>query len=134
MIISSKDQEIMENFDALLWGLVPDLSKKIPHILVQKNAFKYSNGKKVEKIEDLGYKYYVCMFKNDHPNDSVEVWSGILGDPHKWVDNMADMGYNGVLIKKESVPKKTAKEVVKKLLTNYGVDTKAIKLALKQII
>lgn len=127
------DTEIMENFDALLWGLVPIFDNKEWQLCVQKNAFKYSNRKKAEMIDDLGYKYYVCMFKNEKPNDTVEVWSAIFGDPHKWVDKIADMGYNGVLIKKESVSKKTVREVIKKLLTNYGVEEKNIKLALKQV-
>jgi hypothetical protein len=73
------------------------------------------------------------MFKSSNPNETVEVWSAIFGDPNHWVDKIADMGYNGMLVKKESVSEKAVKKLFKKTLINYGVEEKAIKLALKTL-
>jgi hypothetical protein len=132
--MTPEEQNVMQDFDALIWGIVSEIDQKKTSLFVQKNAYKYSEPKKkIAKINDLGYKYYVCMFKNIEPNDSIEIWSAIFGDPNKWVDGIADMGYNGMLIKKESVPKKTVKELFKKMLTNYGIDDKSIKQALKSL-
>jgi hypothetical protein len=132
--MTTEEQNVMQDFDALTWELISEINSKKTSLFVQKSAYKYPNPKnKIEKIEDLGYKYYVCMFKSSNPNETVEVWSAIFGDPNHWVDKIADMGYNGMLVKKESVSEKAVKKLFKKTLINYGVEEKAIKLALKTL-
>lgn len=133
--LSATEQQIFEDFDGLIWGLVQEIKKEKVSNYVLKNAYKYKYKqakKNIEKIEDLGYKYYVCMMKKDKP-ESIEVWSAILGDPNSWVDKIADLGYNGMMIKKDSLPKKEVKNLFKKMLLNFKFEEKVINVALKSL-
>ena len=115
--------------DGVLWHIDVKVSQdKIEHE-VDSTIYRYAN-MNIEP-DDLGFKYHVLRYKED--KSDAEVLSAYIGDVSHFVNNHARAGYNGLLVKSKSVPKKTIKEMFRKILTNWDFSPKIISAVVKQV-
>ena len=126
-IAPSDEKVTVKNFDAMIWSLVEeDKGDRIERFCVQQ-AFKTD----IESDPtDLGFKYYICTFKN---KDSVELVKAIVGDPQAYISRLSRLGYNGLMIKHSNIPVRTSKKMIKTMLSGLGIEDKLIKTILKQV-
>jgi hypothetical protein len=115
-----------EGCDGVLWHL----DQKETHYEIDATLYRYVD-KKTEPSE-LGYKYYVLTFKAEDPN-SAEVLAAYIGDVGYFVKNHASAGYNGVMVKDKSVPKKTVKQMFNAVLTNFHFPSNIIRSVVRQV-
>jgi hypothetical protein len=92
----------------------------------------YSYKDRYTEPDELGYKYHVLTYKeNDH--NSAEILCAYIGDVKFFIDNQAKAGYNGMMVKDKSVPKKTIKSMFKAILVNWQFPNNTIKQLVKQV-
>lgn len=96
---------------------------------VESTIYKYSN--KNFKPDDLGFKYHALTFRTD--KSDAGVISAYIGDVGQFINNHVSAGYNGLLVKSKAVPKKTIKEMFRRILTNWQFDEKEIRSIVKQV-
>lgn len=115
-----------EGCDGVLWYV----DQKQDRIDVDATVYRYQD--KTIGPDELGYKYHVLTFKDQDPN-STEVLTAYIGDISHFVNVRASLGYNGLMVKHKSVPKKTIKEMFAKVLTSFEFPVRIINSAKKQI-
>lgn len=116
--------------DGVLWHIDVKISEdKIENKEVDSTIYRY-HGKDIEP-DELGFMYHVLRYKEDKTD--AEVLSAYIGDVSHFVTNHAKAGYNGLLVKTKSVPKKTIKEMFRKILTNWDFSPKIISAVVKQV-
>lgn len=118
--------EEYEGCDGVLWYI----DEKENNVDIDATVYRYQD-KYIEPSE-LGYKYHVLMFKNKQP-ESTEVLNAYIGDVGHFVNIRASLGFNGLMVKHKSVPKKTVKEMFTKILMSSEFPGTTIKWATKQI-
>jgi len=114
------------NCDGALWHI----DKSETSIDVDSTLYKYQD-KNIEP-DELGYKYHILTYKGEDKN-SAEVMSAYIGDVRHFIDNHAKAGYNGVMVKHKSIPKKTIKEMFGVVLSNWQFSKKTINTIVKQV-
>ncbi len=92
----------------------------------------YSYQDKYIEPDELGYKYHVLTYKENDYN-SAEILCAYIGDVQYFINNHAKAGYNGMMVKDKSVPKKTIKNMFKAILVNWRFPDNTIKLLVKQV-
>ena len=117
-----------ENCDGALWSV--DKFTKQDEIVTEVNSVLYRYTEKTIKPDDLGFKYHILTFKQK--SDDAEILSAYIGDVKYFIDNHAKAGYNGVMIKHKSLPKKDIKELFKKILQNWDFPNKTISSVVSQ--
>jgi hypothetical protein len=115
-----------EGCDGVLWYVDEQEDK----INVDATMYRYVD--KSVGPDELGFKYHVLTFKNDDHN-STEVLTAYIGDVSHFVNVRASLGYNGLMVKDKSVPKKTIKQMFERVLTGCEFPGKIIKAVTKQI-
>ena len=112
--------------DGVLWYVNP----KEDEIDVDATIYRYVDRESVP--DELGFKYHILTFKDEDPN-STEVLTAYIGDIAYYVKNHAQLGYNGLMVKHKSIPKKTIKQMFNAILTNFQFPDRIIRSAVKQI-
>jgi len=114
------------NCDGALWHI----EKSETSIEIDSTLYKYQD--KTIAPDDLGYKYHILTYKEDD-HSSAEVLCAYIGDVRYFIDNHAKAGYNGLMVKHKSIPKKTIKEMFGKVLSNWQFPSKAINAIVRQV-
>jgi len=86
---------------------------------------------RVLEPDELGFKYHILTYKED--KSEAEVLKAYIGDVGFFIKNHARAGYNGLMVKNKCIPKKTVKEMFKKILTNWEFSDKMIRGVIKQV-
>ena len=81
--------------------------------------------------DELGFKYHILTYKED--KTEAEVIRAYIGDVAFFINNHARAGYNGLMVKNKSIPKKDVKEMFKKILTNWEFSDTMIRSVIKQV-
>lgn len=118
----------IDGVDGALWGLTIDNDV----IECETTVYKFAD-KKTPMNEDIGsYQYHVLTFK---PNDlnTVEFMKAHIGDVRRFIDNHAQAGYNGLMVKDGCVPKKTIKDLIRVTFKNFELPQKSLKPILLQV-
>jgi hypothetical protein len=115
--------------DGALWYVeVTQENNEIRHE-VDSTIYNYQD-KQVEP-DELGFKYHILTYKEDRTE--AEVIRAYIGDVGFFIRNHARAGYNGLMVKNKCIPKKTVKEMFKKILTNWEFSDKMIRNVIKQV-
>ena len=96
---------------------------------VDSTIYKYQD-RSVEP-DELGFKYHILTYKED--KSEAEVMRAYIGDVAFFINNHARAGYNGLMVKNKSIPKKDVKEMFKKILTNWQFPDRMIRSVIKQV-
>ena len=107
------EQEIDE-VDGALWGLTIEDDT----IGCDTTIYKFSD-KNVPVNENIGsHKYHILTFK---PTDlkTVDFMKAHIGDVHKFIENYAKSGYNGLMVKDGCMPKKSIQELIRVTFKNF---------------
>jgi len=96
---------------------------------VDSTIYKYQD-RSVEP-DELGFKYHILTYKED--KSEAEVMRAYIGDVAFFINNHARAGYNGLMVKNKSIPKKDVKEMFKKILTNWQFPDTMIRSVIKQV-
>ena len=120
-----KEKEVIQNCDAVVWFSYKDETGTSTKMTFMKSA-------KQVKPTELGYKYNILMFK-ECDDESIDVFSTIIGDPQAYVTRVGNLGYHGLMLKHKSCSKKDIKTLFHSTLDNWGFDLKQINAVLKQI-
>lgn len=117
-----------EGCDGALWYVT---AKKVGDEIqceVDSTIYNYKD-RKVEP-DELGFYYHILTYKEDR--SEVETLSAYIGDVAYFISNHAKAGYNGLIVKNKSVPKKDIKQMFKKILTNWEFSPKIIRETINQ--
>lgn len=125
--MDQKQKELIENCDAVVWAAVTTEEGDQETLM---NFFKVQN--KLQPT-DLGYKYNILTFKQG-VEDSIELFTAIIGDPKNYVERLGNAGYNGIMLKQNSCKRKEMKDVFKGSLLNWGFSEKKAKEVMRQIV
>lgn len=120
------ERDTVENCDGAFWYLTTETTANSENIILNTDFYKFKN--KVVATE-VGFKYNILLFNENE----VEYTKAVLGDPHGYISRLAKMGYNGLLVKVDSVPKKTLKQMVQKVMGDFSIPDAEIKNVLKQV-
>ena len=119
-----------EGCDGALWYVeVVKQNDDVSTHEVDSTIYRYQD-RKVEP-DELGFKYHVLTYKQD--KSEAEVLSAYIGDVAFFINNHARAGYNGLLVKNKSIPKKDIKEMFRRVLTNWDFSDKMIRSLVKQV-
>lgn len=119
-----------EGCDGALWHIDKKMvDDEILHD-VSSTVFRYKD-RNIEP-DELGFRYHVLTYKEDDEN-SVEILNAYIGDVKHFIDNHARAGYNGMMVKNKSIPKKDVKQMFASILSNWNFAPKVIKAAIKQV-
>lgn len=121
-------EQPIKNYDGAFWYLTKEVTKESENIVMNTELYKLKNGDKVEETE-IGYKYCILLFRNSE----VEYTKAYLGDIRGYIDRMGKIGYGGLVVKEGSVPNKTVKSMIRKVLDNIQMPENEIKAFLKQV-
>lgn len=117
-----------EECDGIFWYLSKETTANEETILLNSDYYTLKGASKVERTE-TGYKYNVLLFNET----TVEYTKAVLGDPKGYIDRMSKIGYGGLIVKVGSVPTRTVKNMMKKILDNIKLPESEIKTILKQV-
>lgn len=115
-----------DDCDGALWYV--DLDKEQENI--DSTIYKYED-RKIAPGEIGFYKYHILTYKED--KSEAEVMSAYIGDVKQFIVNYAKVGYNGMMVKHKSIPKKDVKEMFKRILRNWEFPETMIRSAVKQV-
>ena len=115
--------------DGALWYVEVMTDKEEIRHEVDSTIYKYQD-RNVEP-DDLGFKYHILTYKEDR--SEAEVIKAYIGDVAFFINNHARAGYNGLMVKNKSIPKKDVKEMFKKILTNWEFPDTMIRSVIKQV-
>jgi hypothetical protein len=118
-----------EGCDGVLWHIEVKINDNGVEHEVDSTIYKYP-ASNIEP-DELGFKYHILRYKED--KSDVEVLTAYIGDVAHFVNNHARAGYNGLLVKNKCVPKKTVKEMFRRILTNWDFSPKIISSVVKQV-
>jgi hypothetical protein len=121
-----KEQEVINNCDAVIWAAVRLENGEVDNLM---NFFRSNNN---IQPTDLGHKYNILTYKQGI-EESIEVFSAIIGDPRNYVDRLCKAGYNGIMFKQNSCKRKEMKDIFRSSMINWGFSEKAAKAAIKQL-
>lgn len=96
---------------------------------VDSTIYKYQDRQVLP--DELGFQYHILTYKQD--KSEAEVIKAYIGDVAFFINNHAKAGYNGLMVKNKSIPKKDVKEMFKKILTNWHFPDKMIRTVIKQV-
>ena len=119
-----------DNCDGALWAVEYITNEEGRQLNVHSNLFRYVD--KDIPPDDLGYQFHILTFKDEKP-ESIEFVLAYIGDVQYFIDNNSRAGYNGMMVKSKTTPKRTVKKIFGKILSNYKFSDKQIRFALKQI-
>jgi hypothetical protein len=114
--------------DGALWHVIHDESNG--NIEIDSTLYRYED--KSLQPDELGFKYHVLTFKEED-HTSAEVLTAYIGDVRHFIDNHGKAGYNGVMVKAKSIPKKTIKQMFLTVLANWKFPDKTIRAVLKGV-
>jgi hypothetical protein len=123
-----KEQEVINNCDAVVWAAVEDQESGKKDTMM--NFFRVKNN---IQPTDMGYKYNILTFRQG-VEESIECFSAIIGDPKVYVERLGGAGYNGMMFKQNSCKKKEMKDLFRTSLMNWGFSEKKAKEAVKLLI
>jgi hypothetical protein len=126
-LITEDDQNIINNFDTMIWSIVEEDKGDRIEVSCVKQAFKSDRN---VKPTDLGHKYCICLFKD---NDDAEITNAIIGDPDEYISRLARLGYHGMMIKDKTVSAATSKKMLKVMLSTSGFNDNSIRSILKGV-
>jgi hypothetical protein len=122
------ERDTVENCDGAFWYITTETNDNSENTILNTDFYKFKNGTKAVATE-IGFKYNILLFKENE----VEYTRAVLGDPRGYICRLGKMGYNGLLVKVDSVPKKTLKGMVQKIMGNFSFPNSKIKNILKQV-
>ena len=114
--------------DGALWHVIYDENNG--NIEIDSTLYRYED-RKIEP-DELGFKYHILTFKEQDHN-SAEILSAYIGDVRHFIDNHGKAGYNGVMVKDKSIPKKTIKQMFLAVLKNWKFPETTIRATLKGV-
>ena len=115
--------------DGALWYV--EVTKQNDEVMHEVDSTIYNYQDKRVEPDDLGFKYHILTYKEDRTE--AEVIKAYIGDVAFFINNHARAGYNGLMVKNKSIPKKDVKEMFKKILTNWEFPDKMIRSVIKQV-
>ena len=115
--------------DGALWYVDTKVEKDSITREVDSTIYRYQD--RNIKPDDLGFKYHILTYKED--KSEAEVMKAYIGDVSFFIKNHAEAGYNGMMVKNKSIPKKDVKEMFKKILTNWQFPNNMIRSVIKQV-
>lgn len=115
--------------DGALWYV--EVTKQNDEVMHEVDSTIYNYQDKRVEPDDLGFKYHILTYKED--KTEAEVIKAYIGDVAFFINNHARAGYNGLMVKNKSIPKKDVKEMFKKILTNWEFPDKMIRSVIKQV-
>jgi hypothetical protein len=115
--------------DGALWGLTIEDGM----IECETTVYKFTD-KNTPINEDLGsYRYHILTFKPTEPSNTIEFMKAYIGDVRRFIDNHAQAGYNGLMVKDGCVPKKTIRDLIRVTSKNFNIPDRNIKNILAQV-
>jgi len=124
----SKEKEF-DGCDGALWHV--EIKQENNEIRHEVDSIIYNYRDRTIEPDDLGFKYHVLTYKED--KTEAEVMRAYIGDVAFFINNHARAGYNGLMVKNKSIPKKYIKEMFKKILTNWEFSDKIIGDIVRQV-
>lgn len=121
-------EQPIKDCDGAFWYLTKEVTKDSENVVMNAELYKLKGGDKIQETE-IGYKYCILLFRDSE----VEYTKAYLGDMRGYIDRMGKIGYGGLIVKEGSVPLKTIKNMVKKVLANIQMPENEIKAILKQV-
>ena len=121
-------EQPIKDCDGAFWYLTKEVTKDSENIVMNAELYKLRGGDKIEETE-IGFKYCILLFRNSE----VEYMKAYLGDMRGYINRMGEIGYGGLIVKDGSVPQKTVKNMIRKVLGNIQMSEKEIKAFLKQV-
>ena len=121
-------EQPIKDCDGAFWYLTKEVTKDSENVVMNTELYKLKGADKVQET-DIGYKYCILLFRESE----VEYTKAYLGDMRGYIDRMGKIGYGGLIVKEGSVPVKTIKNMVKKVLDNIQAPENEIKAILKQV-
>lgn len=113
--------------DGALWDIVIKETKE--EILKEVATTIYNFKDKKIEPSDLGFKYSILTVKDNN----AEFVQAYIGDVNFFIQNQARAGWSGLMVKNGVVPKKTIKEMIKVVLSNFDIENKDVRLILAQV-
>lgn len=121
-------EQPIKDCDGAFWYLTTEVTKDSENIVMNAELYKLRGGDKIKETE-IGYKYCILLFRNSE----VEYTKAYLGDMRGYINRMGKIGYGGLIVKDGSVPQKTIKNMIRKVLDNIQMPENEIKAFLKQV-
>lgn len=121
-------EQPLKNCDGAFWYLTKEVTQDSENIVMNAELYKLKNGDKIRET-DIGYKYCILLFRESE----VEYTKAYLGDMRGYIDRMGKIGYGGLIVKEGSVPVRTIKNMIRKVLDGIKMPEDEIKAFLKQV-
>ena len=118
----------LDDCDGAFWYLTTEQTNNSESIICNAEYYKLKGADALEQT-DIGYKYNILLFRNNE----VEYTKAWLGDPKGYIDRLSKIGYGGLLVKVDSVPVKTLKNMMKSVLSKVQMSNTEIKTILSQV-
>jgi len=120
----------LNEVDGALWGLIHSTDNKIE---CDTTVYKFSSIN-IPVNEEMGsFKYNIFTYKPSEPENTLQFMKAYIGDVKNFINNYANAGYNGLMIKDGCVPKKTIKKMIRVTCENLDVSSTVLKPILAKI-
>lgn len=114
--------------DGALWYV--KLNEQDGNLEIDSTVYRYQD--RTIQPDDLGFKYHILTFREED-NSSAEVLTAYIGDVRHFIDNHGKAGYNGVMVKDKSIPKKTVRQMFELILSRWNFPQKTIRTIIKAV-
>lgn len=114
--------------DGALWYV--KLNGQDGNLEIDSTVYRYQD--RTIQPDDLGFKYHILTFREED-NSSAEVLTAYIGDVRHFIDNHGKAGYNGVMVKDKSIPKKTVRQMFELILSRWNFPQKTIRAIIKAV-
>lgn len=118
-----EEEELIKNCDAIVWASYQQEEE------VHTRMTFFSLPSKTKPTE-MGFRYNILMFRTPFDED-LGMFKAILGDPKGYVERVGRLGYHGMMFKEKIKLKVEFKELITRMLTNWGFTEPQIKKAIK---
>jgi hypothetical protein len=121
-------EQPIKDCDGAFWYLTKEVTNDAESIVMNAELYKLRGADKIKETE-IGYKYCILLFRESE----VEYTKAYLGDMRGYMDRVSKIGYGGLIVKDGSVPARTVKNMIKKVLDGIQMPENEIKAFLKQV-
>jgi hypothetical protein len=122
------NKEDLSTCDGAYWYFTTRKNDKEENVIQNTDFYKFNNKKKIEPTE-CGYIYNILLLRKDE----VEYTKAVIGDAKGYIERMGKIGYSGLLVKDQVIPKKTIRSMIRRVLETISHPEKEIKLLLQQV-
>ena len=122
-LTQKQEDELIKNCDAILWASY----QKEEEIHTKMTFFSLPSK---SKPTEMGFKYNILMFRTPFDED-LGMFRAIIGDPKGYVEHVGRLGYHGMMFKEKIKLKMEFKELLTRMLSNWGFTEPQIKKAIK---